>query len=255
MPMSVIGMYVSTWNPTAQLVARATSTPYNPKPCCPTYSNTPKNPGALGTDTPIAINPCTRSAALNGAVMPTALNASQNATPFKSQCSTAQNNTSRNRPGCVSTPNPEANDRNAVTPRCSSPGATRRENSSNNRIMRPGKNTTRYNMNTAIATSTAPPVIHVATGRPATRCSRGNAGSSSAPSMSSSTTNASNTRSTASDAMADEKPTRGVSCVSAYARASSPARAGTTLFTIMPMAVARHKMPNGRSGDTDARIG
>src|SRR6185312_2394905 len=215
MPMSVIGMYVSTWNPTAQLVARAASTPYKPSPCCPTYSNTPKNPGALGTDTPIAISPCTRSAALNGAVMPTALNASQKATPLSSQCSTAQNNTSRNRAGCLSTPNPEANEDNAAAPRFSRPGATRCENNSNSRITRPGKNTIRYSANTAIATSTAPPTIHVTTGRPATRCSRGNAGSSSAANIRNNTTNASNTRSTANDAMDDENPTRGVSRVSA----------------------------------------
>ena len=29
-----------------QIVARATSTPYSPNPCCPMYSKTPKNPGA-----------------------------------------------------------------------------------------------------------------------------------------------------------------------------------------------------------------
>src|SRR5579872_1641396 len=102
------------------------------------YSNTPKNPGALGTDTPMAMSPWTSSAALNGAPMPTALNANQNARPFVNQCTTAQNNTSRNRPGCLSTPNPEANDASATTPRRSS-----RENSSNNRIMRSGKNTMR----------------------------------------------------------------------------------------------------------------
>src|SRR6516164_5744389 len=49
----------------------------------PIDSNTPKNPGALGTATPIAMRPCSRSAPPNPAGMPTARNAHQNARPLR----------------------------------------------------------------------------------------------------------------------------------------------------------------------------
>ena len=64
---------------------------------------------------------------------------------------------------------------------------------------------------------------------------------------------ASNKRSTASDASAVANGT-GASFVSAYARAISPARAGTTLLTIIPMAVARQSGPKGIFAATGSRI-
>ena len=64
---------------------------------------------------------------------------------------------------------------------------------------------------------------------------------------------ASNSRSTASEASDVEKGI-GTSLVSAYALAISPARAGTTLFTIIPMAVARHSGPKGSLPATGSRI-
>jgi hypothetical protein len=42
--------------------------------------------------------------------------------------------------------------------------------------------------------------------------------------------------------------------VSAYARASSPARAGATLLTIMPMAVPRQSGPKGSVPATGSRM-
>jgi hypothetical protein len=65
---------------------------------------------------------------------------------------------------------------------------------------------------------------------------------------------ASNTRSITSDANAAVKGTRGVSRASAYARATSPARAGTVLLIIMPMAMARQSMPNGNAGASGSRM-
>jgi len=84
--------------------------------------------------------------------------------------------------------------------------------------------------------------------------SPGNAGASIAPTSIAMRTTASNTRSTASDATAATNPTRGVSRVSANARATSPARAGRTLLTIMPTAVARQSSMNGNRGATGSRI-
>ncbi len=72
--------------------------------------------------------------------------------------------------------------------------------------------------------------------------------------MSSSTHVASKIRSTASDANAAEKGTRFVSRESANARASSPARAGSTLFPIIPIAIARHRMPSGSFSATGERM-
>jgi hypothetical protein len=65
---------------------------------------------------------------------------------------------------------------------------------------------------------------------------------------------ASNTRSTASDAKAAGSETRGTSRVSAYARASSPARAGAMLLTIMPIAVDRQSGPYGSPAATGSRM-
>ena len=72
--------------------------------------------------------------------------------------------------------------------------------------------------------------------------------------MSSSTHVASKIRSTASDAKAAEKGTRFVSRESANARASSPARAGSTLLPIIPIAIARHRIPSGSSSATGERM-
>jgi hypothetical protein len=51
-----------------------------------------------------------------------------------------------------------------------------------------------------------------------------------------------------------EKGTRGTSRDSAYGRASSPARAGKTLLTIIPIAVERQSGPNGMFGSTGSRM-
>jgi hypothetical protein len=72
--------------------------------------------------------------------------------------------------------------------------------------------------------------------------------------MSSSTTTPSKRRSTAIDAKDAAMVTRGSSRVSENARASSPARAGITLLTIMPMAVDRQSGPNGMFGTTGSRM-
>ncbi len=76
--------------------------------------------------------------------------------------------------------------------------------------------------------------------------SAGKRGSKVAATIIASTTTPSKSRSTASEAKAPEKRTSWRSRVSAKARANSPARAGTTLLTIIPMAVARHSGPSGR---------
>jgi len=64
---------------------------------------------------------------------------------------------------------------------------------------------------------------------------------------------ASNNRSTARDASDAAKGTS-ASFVNAYALAISPARAGTTLFTIIPTAVARQRGPRGSLPVTGSRI-
>jgi hypothetical protein len=76
-----------------------------------------------------------------------------------------------------------------------------------------------------------------------------------APNMSSSTTTASNSRSTAREAKAAGKGTAGVDRDRAYARANSPARAGTTLLIIIPIAVALHNREKGIPGAMGSRIG
>ena len=60
--------------------------------------------------------------------------------------------------------------------------------------------------------------------------------------------------STASEPNAAAKLTRPDSRLSTYARASSPARAGTTLFAMIPIAVARQSWRNGRFGATGCRM-
>src|SRR5689334_2476196 len=78
-------------------------------------------------------------------------------------------------------------------------------------------------------------------------------GSKSAVAAKSNNTIASNKRSTASEASEAANGTE-VSRVSAKARAISPARAGTTLFTIIPMVVARHSGPKESLPATGSRI-
>src|SRR5262249_8523776 len=82
----------------------------------------------------------------------------------------------------------------------------------------------------------------------------GKLGDAMATTNSRNTTIASNTRSTTSDASDMGKVIVGSSRVSAYARANSPARAGNTLFTIVPMAVGRHNGPNGSLGEIGSRM-
>src|SRR5262245_36076974 len=84
--------------------------------------------------------------------------------------------------------------------------------------------------------------------------SAGDPGATIAIAVSRSTTIASNTRSTTSDASEVENEIWGTSRVRANARAGSPARAGATLFTIMPIAVDRQSGPNGSFGATGSRI-
>src|SRR5882762_4646718 len=104
-----------------------------------------------------------------------------------------------------------------------------------------------------IRTTVVAPVAKVLSGRPARDSAPDSAGSSSALAASSSNTIASNRRSTASDA-SDVANGTGASLVSAYALAISPARAGTTLFTIIPTAVARQSGPKGSLPTTGSRI-
>src|SRR4051812_20572280 len=78
-------------------------------------------------------------------------------------------------------------------------------------------------------------------------------GSNNAVAAISNSTIASNKRSTASEASEVANGTE-VSRVNANARAISPARAGTTLFTIMPIVVARHSGPKASLPATGSRI-
>ena len=96
----------------------------------------PKNPGDDGTATPSAMTPCRKSAALNGASMPTALNPNQNDNAFMSQNAIAQPKIVTNRRGLRSTLSPSA-----VRPWVSSRGARRRTTISKTRISHAGKNT------------------------------------------------------------------------------------------------------------------
>ena len=93
--------------------------------------------------TPIAMIPCVKSAVANGARMPTATNAIQNASAFRSHIKSAHQNTATKRRGLRSTLNPFANDTRMTRPRASNAGATRRANSSNNEMICAGKNTIR----------------------------------------------------------------------------------------------------------------
>src|SRR5437763_14757373 len=100
-------------------------------------------------------------------------------------------------------------------------------------------------------TKTTPPAAYRAT---VAAAPGGKPGRSIAANMSNDTITASKARSTASDANAVENGTRSTSRESAYARAGSPARAGATLLTIIPIAVARQSGPKGRFGSTGSRI-
>src|SRR5579863_1092190 len=103
--------------------------------------------------------------------------------------------------------------------------------------------------------TSTPTVAHRVADWPPRCTPAGNAGDSIATRMRLSTTSPSKSRSTAMEAIAAAKDTFGVSRVSAYARASSPARAGTTFVIMNPMAVGRHSTPKGRSGAMGSRIG
>lgn len=104
--------------------------------------------------------------------------------------------------------------------------------------------------------SAASPLTATWTAETSPTCAwRGKPGRSIAIRVSMTTTSASNTRSTATEATAAGSGTLGVSRVNAYARTNSPTRAGTRLLIITPMAVARHKGPNGSFAATGSKIG
>src|SRR5580704_2511199 len=187
--------------------------------------------------------------------MPTAKNPSQNASPLQSQCSTAQKSTTANRTGLRSTLKPCAKWVSAFRPGSSSFGATFRANASYAPMSQAGKYTMLYKITARTASRIVPTIATRVVETSPTLAPVGNDGNSIAITVSISTTNASNNRSTARDASAAEKGTFGSSRVSAYPRANSPTRAGTTLFTIMPIAVARQSDQYGSRGATGSRIG
>ena len=90
--------------------------------------------------------------------------------------------------------------------------------------------------------------------RPASVTPEGKRGSSIAANIIAKITMASKIRSTASEPSAVVRATRGTSRVIENARANSPARSGKTLFIIMPIAVLRHRGPNGMRPATGSRI-
>ena len=118
--------------------------PYTPSPSCANFSNTPKKPGSAGTATPIAISPCSMSAALNDTSMPTALNPSQKASAFMSHMTIDHAIADTNFTGSRSTASPDRErEQNARARAPRSRGAILRATHSHTRIARSVKNTIR----------------------------------------------------------------------------------------------------------------
>src|SRR6266496_1616391 len=111
---------------------------------------------------------------------------------------------------------------------------------------------------TARATSSAAPKTIAAplatrlTDVPPMTASRGNDGAAIASAIMATITSPSITRSTPMEAKAVEKRT-GSCCLATYARANSPARAGSRLLAMKPMAVACHSGRRGRRASSPAR--
>src|SRR6266576_2272700 len=106
--MSVIGMNVTMWKTSAHAMAADSLIPYRPSERTAALSNSPKNPGAEGSDTPMTINPCTNKVADQDTSSPNALNPNHNANGWSSQWRSVHPKTAMKCPGVRNTLSPSA---------------------------------------------------------------------------------------------------------------------------------------------------
>src|SRR6266545_3954579 len=228
-------------------MARLGSTPYSCNVNSVAASKTPPYPGVDGMATPKPMIPCRSSAASSGTSSPKARKQIANAAAFLIQSTSDQRTTPAKRAGLLSTASPSTMPSETRTTRSAAvSGKRRRATRSTNTDQRPG----RLAMSSAI-TSNAPNSAAVDAAmaeseRPPTRARAGKDGAAIAKAIRPSMTSASNTRSTPMEPSAVVKRT-GSWREATYARATSPARAGSRLFAMKPIVVACHS-GNKRNG-------
>src|SRR5438105_3760794 len=195
-------------------------------------------PGVDGTATPKPMMPCKSKAAAAGTFIPKARKHTAKAAALVSQSANDQTTTPANRTGLLSTSSPATiPSAQCVTRAAALAGSNRLVIRSSSASHGAGRWTTmRASTNTA-PNSTAALVATVDSDRPPTSACRGNDGAPIANAMSASIMSPSKTRSTPIDASDVVKRT-GSWRVATYARATSPARAGSKLFAMKPIAVA-----------------
>src|SRR5436309_1582994 len=198
--------------------------------------------------TPKPMMPCRSSAASSGTWSPKARKQIAKAAAFLTQSTSDHRTTPANRPGLLSTASPSTMPSKTRTTRSAArTGRTRREMRSTSTILGSGRFAMTRARRSTTPNSTAVEAAIAETDRPPTRACVGNDGAAIATAISPSMTSASNTRSTAMEPSAVVKRT-GSWREATYARANSPARAGSRLFAMKPIVVACHSgiQGNGR---------
>src|SRR5882762_9042129 len=234
-------------------MARLESTPYSRRVNSVAASKTPPYPGVDGMATPKPMMPCRSSAASSGTWSPKARKQIAKAAAFLIQSTSDHKTTPANRPGLLSTASPSMMPSEARATRSAArAGRTRREMRSTSTNQGPG----RFAMSSAITSSTpnssAVDAAIAESDRPPTRVWAGKEGAAIATAISPSMTSASNTRSTAMEPSAVVNRT-GSWREATYARATSPARAGSRLFAMKPIVVACHSGIQGKGRPSASR--
>src|ERR1041384_1574941 len=216
-------------------------------------SNTPTYPGDEGTAPPNPMIPCNNSAPSIGTGSPNARKQTANDAALTSHSTSDQATTPAKREGLRNTASPSTNpsiaDRTRTANRC---GSSRCAIASSRRSQGAGFTTTITATTSAAPNTIAPTIATWTSDTPPTIASRGNEGAAIATAISPSMVSASNTRSTPIEPSTVVNRT-GVRRLSTQARANSPARAGSRLFAMKPIAVASHNAASGSGRPAGSR--
>src|SRR5712691_2153272 len=195
-------------------------------------------PGVDGNATPKPMIPCRSKAASAGTWIPNARKHTANAAALVSHSASDQRTTPPNRAGLFNTSRPATIPSvQCITRAADVAGSTRFAIRPSSASQGAGRCTTVRASSSTAPNSTAAVVATVESDRPPTSAWRGKDGAAIASAMSANIIRPSKTRSTPIDASDVVKRT-GSWRVATYARATSPARAGSRLFAMKPIAVA-----------------
>src|SRR2546428_320962 len=221
--------------------------PYSARVTRVSASNGPKKPGEDGSATPNPISPCSRNAPTQGTGSPNARKHTANDRAFTTHSTTDQTTTPAKRAGLLRTASPWTSpSANCVTRSAEREGRTACSTRPRRLSAGAGRGTTTSATPRAVPNRAAAPPAVRDRGTPPTAASRGNDGAAIAIARRATMTRPSNTRSTPMEASAVVNRT-GSWRRARYARATSPARAGSRLFAMKPAAVACHKGPSGKA--------